>query len=277
MASYVLCPSCQTSSPETATFCYKCGASLVGAAPGNPPLTPAPPPDAGPVSSEFPYPPLVPLVSYDTTREIDRTKTGVILLAIGALLSWMPVVGILGSLLVLVGAILVILGRDAFGAKHARNVGVAIVLFFIGVLGSLALLGLASSGVVTSGMPPDQAEAAVTAAFSNLLISGILLVVISDLSPVLFIWELLNGTGRAVILLAYLAAIGIAVLVYATIMPQLPAALVAAYSASPPNLGPIASLDSEVNGLHLLQVIPALLDALAAYIAWSRIDTGEIP
>ncbi len=279
MASYVQCPACQTSSPEDAAYCFKCGASLAGAPPGAPPSTPTsqeptPAPERYEPRYGFPVSP----VSYEFWKDIDRTKTGLILLALGALLAWIPVIGFVGSLLALIGAILVILGRSAFGPKHARNVGLAIVLYIIGFIGSLALAGsLLGSADTFSTLPVAQAEASFENAFNTLLIGAIVLVIIAGPATVLFIWELLNVQGRVLILLSYAAAIGIAVLVYATIIPHLAAALSSAYSVSPPDPGPILALDAEVNALHVLQVLPALLEAGAAYIAWSRIDAGEIP
>ncbi|HYY48795.1 MAG TPA: hypothetical protein VFA17_08970 [Thermoplasmata archaeon] len=83
-------------------------------------------------------------------KQINRTRTGVLLLLIGSLLSWIPFVGLLGGLMTLIGAILVILGRKAFGATHARNVVWSIVLFFLAIIivavGAIAVMGSAFAG-----------------------------------------------------------------------------------------------------------------------------------
>src|SRR2546426_8764193 len=89
-------------------------------------------------------------------KQIDRTKTGLLLLLIGGLISWIPFIGVLGGVLLLIRAILVIIGRKAFGSTHARNVLLAIVLFFVGVIIGViarALFGLAVFSSLASQNP----------------------------------------------------------------------------------------------------------------------------
>lgn len=276
----VECPQCKAISPAGAGYCHRCGASLANAppAPSSPmPTTPGypPPPVGGPAII---LPPLPAPGDYEFRRDVDRTRTGVLLLAVGAFLSWIPVIGLLGGLLTLIGAILVILGRAAFGNAHARNVGIAIVLFIIGFIGGLVLAGGVISAVEqAAALPPDQLQAVVTSAFNTLLLGAIVLGVITGPATVFFLWELLNPTGKIIILGSYLAGILIAFYVYVVIMGQVSIALAAAFGTSPPDVTPIVALDNQINGLKLLDAIPALLTAAAAGLAWSRIDSGEIP
>jgi len=65
---------------------------------------------------------------------IDRTKTGLLLIAIGFFIGWIPLFGVVGGILELVGAIMVILGRHAFGREHARNVMWSIIIFIIAIV-----------------------------------------------------------------------------------------------------------------------------------------------
>lgn len=277
--SYVQCPKCQATSPVGAAFCFRCGGTLEIAsptagslpAPGSPPLLAPTRYDVllGPAPSPF---------TYELRRGVDRTRTGVGLLAIGALLSWISAIGFLGSLISLAGAILVILGRAAFDERHARNVGIAIVLFLIGIVGSFALVEdifFSISDAVQ--LPPAQAQAAIQDAFNTLLTGGIVVGIISGLASVLFLWELLSFSGRALILLSYTAAIGVQCVVYVLVASQIGAAVSSAFSGSTPNLGPLEALDAQLNDLRLLQILPAALSAAAAYVAWSRIEAGEIP
>src|SRR5256885_13761663 len=96
-------------------FCVNCGSALsAGTGAGAAPAAPM-------------YPGAMPGLpsAWDAERrkQIGRTKTGVLLLLVGTLISWLPIpIGALGALLILIGAILVILGRKAFGAAHSRNV-----------------------------------------------------------------------------------------------------------------------------------------------------------
>ena len=84
------------------------------------PVTPAPSAYYGYVASY-----------YETARAnaIERTKTGLLLIVIGFVISWIPIVGAVGGILELVGAILVILGRHPFGPDHARNILLSIIIF----------------------------------------------------------------------------------------------------------------------------------------------------
>ena len=53
---------------------------------------------------------------------IERTKTVLLLIPVGFFIGWIPLVGVVGGIPELVGGIMVILGRHAFGREHARNV-----------------------------------------------------------------------------------------------------------------------------------------------------------
>ncbi|HYM39176.1 MAG TPA: hypothetical protein VEY12_03380, partial [Thermoplasmata archaeon] len=206
-----------------------------------------------------------------------RTRTGVVLLAIGVLVALVPVIGIVGSLLSLAGAILVILGRKAFGARHARNVVLAIVLFLVGFVGGFLLtLGVFASIGTAILASPSQIQAAVTNAFSNLLVGAIVIGLISGLASVLFLWELLSTSGRILVLASYAVSVGMDVAIYLFVMGRLGPALAAA-SGSPPDLTPLLALDLQLVNLRLLDVFPTVLLAAAAYVAWSRIKSGEIP
>src|SRR5207245_8237976 len=112
-------------------FCTNCGSPLSAGAPpssGAPPMYPAPGAYGGAM------PGLPSAWDADRRKQIDRTKTGLLLLLIGGLISWIPILGILGGLLLLIGAILVILGRQAFGSTHRRNVVIAIRLLLVGII-----------------------------------------------------------------------------------------------------------------------------------------------
>lgn len=170
------------------------------------------------------------------------------------------------------------MGRGAFSAKHERNIGIAIVLFIIGLVGALLLAGGVTGTVARAAyMQPGQAEQVIQDAFNGLLVGSIVLGIVAGLASVFFLWELLNLSGRGLILLSYVSAILIACVVFVLIDAQLGGALASAFSATPPDVGPLIALDAEINGLRLLDAIPSLLQAGAAFIAWSRLASGEIP
>ncbi|HKW43574.1 MAG TPA: zinc ribbon domain-containing protein, partial [Thermoplasmata archaeon] len=134
MAAPNVCPKCGFTNQSGWTFCTNCGNPLApsgavgwatSSSPSPPPSVPAQPPPAYPGYPAYPtYPayPGVPPYGYgpppwevERQKQIRHTKSGVLLLLIGALVSWLPYVGFIGSFCTLIGAILVILGRKAFG------------------------------------------------------------------------------------------------------------------------------------------------------------------
>src|SRR3989449_11686844 len=91
-------------------FCTNCGSPLSAGTPapsGAPPMYPAP----GAYGGAMPGLPS----AWDVGRrkQIDRTKTGLLLLLIGGVLSWIPIIWVLGGGPFLLGAVLRILRRQA--------------------------------------------------------------------------------------------------------------------------------------------------------------------
>ncbi len=277
MGSSAFCPNCGETISSAETVCPRCGTPLAGPLPPDPAFGtwPPPPPPVGPV-----YPAVgAPLeMSYERRRAIDRTKTGIALLSIGAALGWIPVVSLLGDLLILIGAILVFLGLEPFGAAHERNVGIAVVLYIIGLIGAF-LLGASVSGQVqaATSLPAAQVEGAVVAAFNTLFVGGAIAGCFTGFGSVLFLYALMDTRGKVLLWASFAASFAVLALVWAIVNAQIGAAVAAAYTASPPDPGPINALDAQVKALKFLDVIPDLLLAAAGFMAWSRIDRGEIP
>ncbi len=276
MYSSPYCSACGALLTRADTACPECGTPRVG--PPAPPQSAAP---AGePTGSGFPrIEPVAPSeLDYETRRGIDRTKTGVALLAIGSALGWIPVISLLGGFLVLVGAVLVILGREAFGASHSRNVVLALVLYLIGLFGVFILAAsFAGSLEAAVALPASEVAGAVSQAFDSFLIGGIIVGLFSGFAVVLFLYSLLDTPGKILIWGSFFAAFGILILVWAVISGEVTNAIEASLATTPPDAGPLLALDAQLNGLKLLNVIPDLLLAGAAYVAWSRIDQGKIP
>jgi len=216
----------------------------------------------------------------DRQKQIGRTKTGLLLLLIGFLMGWLPRIGIIGGLLILVGAILVILGRKAFGSTHARNVMISLLLVIIGIIGSIVLVAafaLTLFSAIGPNSNPQQLGAAFSSAFNNLLIGAIILSAISGLGSVLFTYALQNQTGKMLLWAGYVANIIIAIAIFAIISPLITNAVSQATSGSTVDTLPLLALQDQLNNYTLLNAIPSLLFAGACYLAWSRVNRGEIP
>lgn len=256
-------------------FCTNCGAPLAGgpSAPPSPPGSPAagyaPAPGAVPYPAAAPYPGSV---EFERARGIDRTKTGVLLLLIGSLISWIPIIQIIAYLLILIGVILVILGRKAFGPQHTRNVVVSIVLFIVGILVVVAVAVIAAisslAGNFGPGVSPTLSPAVLAAAMNAGLLAGIVSAIVIGIAELLFTYALQAQPGRILLWAAYGANVALSIALYLLLSPLTPGVVTLAdYDA-------LAALQ---RSYALLSVVPSLVFAAADYLAWSRINRGEIP
>ncbi len=218
------------------------------------------------------YVPYPTAVDYERTKRVDRTKTGVLLLLIGSLLTAVPVISAVGLLLIFVGVILVILGRKAFGPAHSRNILVSIILFVVGILVVIvvAVVGaLASIGsVIGPGGTVNITPAFLAATASSALLGGIASAIIIGFAEVLFTYALQAQNGRILLWAAYGANIALAIALYLILSPLYLAVVTQA------DFNAVSSMQTTYS---LLSAIPALLFAGADYLAWSRINRREIP
>jgi hypothetical protein len=186
---------------------------------------------------------------------IDRTKTGLTLLAIGFLVSWVPIVGLVSIIIELIGAILVIMGRRTFGPEHARNVILSIVIFIVAIAIvfvaaiAVAFLALANYQPGINGRP----SRGFLSPFMGVILFVILVgIVIFGLAQVLFTYALQKSNGRLLLWAGYASTVVVAILEFFvfTNIPYLN---------------------------NALSIAPAILYGYAYYLARDRIVRGEIP
>lgn len=276
MAATVNCPKCGYANAPGTMFCSNCGASMA-AGPTGPPSGPT----AG-FPGAYSMPPVYPSpYDADRNKQVDRTKTGLLLLLIGTLFSWVPFVGAIGGLIVLIGAILVILGRRAFGPAHARNVLASIALFFVGIIilfiGGF-VLGFSLAAGLLGGTPT---QAAIEAAFNNFLILLVVGSAVGGLGSVFFSYALQNQTGKMLLWAGYAASVVVQVVIFVVIrntIAQFVAAMFPGGAYDPTAAAAAAaSFQAAVSTWSLLSAIPSLLYAGAYYLAWNRVNKGELP
>jgi|SRR5207249_3495333 len=253
VAQYVVCPKCGTDNPATARYCAACGNQLTGLASG-PSASPSTPsmPATSPASPFYGF-----TTAYYVTeraREIDRTKTGLLVISVGFFVSWVPILGMIGNLFQLVGAILVILGRDAFGPVHARNVIWSIVTFVIAIVAGIAVgVVLVFSALANYQYSPGSAPLSFSSLMGGGYYAGIIVgVAIFGVAEVLFTYALQEKTGRILLWCGY-------------------GGTTAASSVSFFLLNNISYVNS------LLYLGPSILYGYAYYMARQRIVRGEIP
>ena len=237
------------------------------------------PPPVYAVGPGYPSPGYYPSpMDYNRTKQIDRTKTGVLLLMIGALLGWVPFgISIIGALLSFIGAILVILGRKAFGARHSRDVVVAVVVYilsFVALIVVSVVFTIATLGSIVSTTPT---AADLEGAVNTLLIGSVVVAVIAGIAQILFTYEIQDSTGRYLLFAGFGASVALEIAIYFIVAPLMAAAISEALAGGTFNSAPLLELESQSNTYALLAVVGNLLWAAAYYMVWSRISRGEIP
>ena len=226
-------------------------------------------------------------------KDKDGTRNGLLILAIGYVLSasilvlayFAPILaGLVGlaGLASLIGALLVVLGRHSFGPKHSRNVILSVVLFIasivITVIGTFTftfsvLLATFNAASGSTSVTP----ASITNAFNILLITLVIGTVLSGLAALFLTYALQQTTGRILLLGGYISSMALMILNSIGTLQGLAEAMNEAFANGRYNPAPLQALQSQRNPIQLLAVLPTLAFALAFYLAWSRINRGELP
>jgi len=296
------CQECGAANEAIARYCAKCGSELrAGVPPASPPApapyAPYPPPVAPPgtavppVYSPYTYPPVYgpaypyagPYIGYpnyaemERVKQVDRTKTGLLLLAVGFLIGWVPVIGAVGALLSLIGAILVILGRKAFGDRHSNFVLVSVILY----IAALVLTGVfvAWFFVVTFQAFSQGSPRPFLSAFWPFLGGVIAASALGAVAEVLFVHELEKPIGRYLLYAAFVASIAVPLATVLILLPAFTAVLDGIANGTIGNPGDprLEVLQTIGSTLALLSVIPSVLFGVAYFLAWQRINRREIP
>lgn len=254
------CPKCFMSNPTEATACVDCGASLAGPQAssqqesGSVPQGPGVPPPLAP----NPYHDYA--VSYfeaDRRRKIDRTKTGLLILVIGFFLSWIPFIGIIGDILEIVGALMVILGRHAFGREHARNAFWSLIIFIVGVgvaVVTLTILVVSSifSNPAFFNRTPGATPPALLFDPTTFYAGALLGISIAQISYVMLTYALQSRTGHILLLIGYVAIVS-------------------------SNLVNLVFFPSSIILSAGPSLVPAVIFGLAYNLARTRVERGEMP
>ena len=246
-------------SPE-ASVCVDCGASLAPSSassqqgPGSVPPAPGVPPPLAP----NPYHDYA--VSYfevDRRRKIDRTKTGLLLLVIGFFLGWVPFVGVIGSILEIIGALMVIIGRHAFGQAHARNALWSLIIFIVGIVVAVVTVTVLVLSAIfsnpaffnrTPGTIPPSLVFDRTTFYTGIFIG----LAIAQVSYVLLTYALQGRNGRILLWLGYAASLTANLVNFFIFTNSI------VLSAGP-------------------SLVPALIFGLTYNLARTRVERGEMP
>src|SRR5947208_7602330 len=190
--SVVTCPRCGSSNAPVARFCSTCGYPLLTVPALTPPLMGYAPP---PAQQYYPY--QYPANYWEVVRanKINNTQTGLLLLVIGVLIAWIPFAGFVGGIVGFIGAILVLIGREPFGADHVRNTTLALIFFVVGIAVTIFGSFYAVAYSFASGL-----------GVSAVSLFGIVFVIgggIFGLSEVLLTYSLQSSHGHTLLWTAY--------------------------------------------------------------------------
>lgn len=242
------------------------------------PAVPGPCPSCGAV--EWAEPPGSPVAADADARLVDRTRLGLLLLAVGVVASLLPVGAILGDLLVLVGGLLLVTSSAPFGPTHRRNATLGLVLGFGGGIGAAAAavvlpLSLPPLPTASSQVPAwvQSVETSVSVSLATTLLLGI----VSALGLVLITYSLQDRAGRVCLWLALGLGVALSAALYVFILQALQTLLAEAMAGQGLDAALLAATFSELGWFAYLGIIPNALFAGSFFLADTRIRRGFIP
>lgn len=201
----------------------------------------------------------------------------------GNLLSGIPLLSVLSAVVVLVGAVLVVLGRNVFGPRHAGFAVAGLVLLGFVFVATYFVVGTFDDAIVritawsASGIAPVSPAIAFSQAVYAFLEVSAFLGTFGVLAVVLLIHEL-EPIGAKMALWAALATSGVILFGMALVVgAALSGASTSAFLNYTVDFGPIAAAESMAIPFRVFDLVPTLLLASATFIAWSRIDRGLVP
>lgn len=196
------------------------------------------------------------------TNKINNSLTGLLLLVIGALISWIPFAGAIGGIVGFIGGILVLVGREPFGADHVRNTTLSLIFFIVGITVTISGFFYALIYGVSSAINGGGGVSSVVTLFSIVFIIG---GAIFGLSIVLITYSLQKGPGRTLLWTAFAVSIALG-LINLFLLPFSSGGFWTIYFGT---------------GVFLftgfLAAIPATIYGTAFYLARERIVRHEIP
>lgn len=268
----VACRYCGSMNEPNFVFCSKCGKKRLDAVTSAVPQAPepyqaAPRMDMGAtIHNSF------------IEQCIGRTKTGVTLMVVAVILLWIPYVLYIGDILAIIGGILIILGRKAFGAKHSRNVIATIVIYLLAIaieVGIAFTFAFTVLGAIQTGGP--GLASSLRNAVLSLLVGSAVVGAMTALVYVLAFYELESEQGKKLLWIAYVVQVAVLGLIFALLYPGMSNAITQAFASTPVNPAPITAFQTKELLYGMLNAIPMLMYAYIFNIARKRLENREIP
>lgn len=162
------------------------------------------------------------IANYERGNQVEQTEFGLALLVFGILLSPVPVIGSIGGLIVLVGIMMIIIGREPFGKAHSKFVIIGAMIFFAGtllvivesILHTLFFLS-APSGLSSEIWPADDAlTRALVPHLTSIFAIGAAGAIPTNIALTFFIFFLQKMPGRVLSLVAAATGVTISIIVF---------------------------------------------------------------
>ena len=256
---------------EGARTCGRCGATIFAASGPCPACG-----DPGPMLPALPYPGN----ESPESRDLYRTRLGLLLLAVGVVASLLPVGSLVGDVLVLIGGLFLIQASRPFGQAHTRNAKVGLVLAFAG---GLAAYYVTVAFPLALATPPSSVAQlpswirSVEAAFSVAVLLVILFVGVGNLGLLLITYSLQDRVGRLCLWSALGLGVGLGLALYVFVTQEFDLLLTQVAAGQPPNAAILDAIASQLNLYSYLEVIPPTLFTGCYFLADVRIRRGTIP
>src|SRR5947209_616692 len=268
MSTSNTCPKCGYTNLPNARFCANCATQLTASPPSY--QGPQQPPNIPPAQWSGSPPGYWNPVETARKTNIDRTKTGLLLVIAGILLGPLPYIMYVGLVLAIIGVILVIIGRNPFGDSHSNYTIFSVVIYCVGI-------AIAFVSVALSGGSQTAIEQALVSAFNDLIIGVLISGAVIGIAYVIFTYALQDSMGRVLLYIAFATQLAVSVTVAYIVSPQVSGAVTQSFSSGTFDPSPLSALQAQLQFLRLLGLIPAAIFAFAYYRAYSRIAKGEVP
>jgi hypothetical protein len=257
ISTTVVCPRCGSANPVGPIFCAKCAGRL----------TSAPHSNSMSGTQSSPAKPWYEcrLTSYSTVqrRGIERTQNGLLLLIIGLVLA--PVLSsilnavYIANIFMIAGVIMIILGREVFGHRHSRLVLRAANIYVFGFVA-----GIFNTALFVLSLPGSSLVSALDA-FEIFIVGSIILSAVVGVAILLLTYALQNHVGRMLLWAALSSLIALQALMFYVVEGELAR-----------GVSDFFYIESQLQSLSLLGIVPAVINAIALYRVRARIQTGEL-
>jgi len=259
--STVNCPRCGASNGPLARYCITCGNPLAATAT---PKQPAPQPGyAYPIAQPY-YPYQYPQSYWEVARsnKINNTLSGLLLLVIGVLIAWIPFAGFIGAIVGFIGGILILVGREPFGADHVRTTTLALIFFVVSIAVTVFGFFYAVIYGISNALQGGSPSSIISLVAVVFIIGG----AIFGIAEVLLTYSLQKSPGHMLLWTAYGISVAIGIINALIINPYNSNGFFNIYSGTGPALF-----------TAILGAIPAAIYGTAFYLARERIVRHEIP